>query len=103
VSSIDFSAEYHKQESSFRITPSAAYYLKTYKILPSEVKPTGPKSYIQKGDVKGFISAKSIVIGKPRQSVKPEPTKVEEKMAAPTKKPASGSSDGVYDKNNLRK
>jgi len=52
---LDFTSEYHKLEHSFRITPSAAYYLKTFQILPNEVKATGPKSYIQKGDVKKFI------------------------------------------------
>ena len=51
VTTIDFSKEYHSQEEKFKITPSAGYYLRTFEVLPSEVKASGPKNYIQKGDV----------------------------------------------------
>jgi hypothetical protein len=42
-------------EKKFRITPSAGFYLKTFHVLPNEVKATGPKNYIQKNDVLEFI------------------------------------------------
>jgi pyruvate/2-oxoglutarate dehydrogenase complex dihydrolipoamide acyltransferase (E2) component len=59
----DFENEYHAQEKKFRITPSAGFYLKTYQVLPSEVKASGPKTYIQKGDVLSFVKAQNIQKG----------------------------------------
>jgi hypothetical protein len=42
----DFDNEYYSQEKNFRIAPSAGFYLKTYQVLPSEIKASGPKAYI---------------------------------------------------------
>ena len=54
-SAVNFDEEYHKQESNYLIAPSAGWYLHSYKILPNEVKGSGPKNLIQKGDVLEFI------------------------------------------------
>jgi hypothetical protein len=35
----------------FNIAPAAGWWLRTYMILPTEVKSTGPKGFILKGDV----------------------------------------------------
>jgi pyruvate/2-oxoglutarate dehydrogenase complex dihydrolipoamide acyltransferase (E2) component len=68
VTELDFFNEYHSLESKYKIAPSAGYYLKTYQILPSEVKASGPKNFIQKGDVLSFITANKIQKGQKRQS-----------------------------------
>lgn len=83
--------------------------MKTFKILPNEVKPTGPKNYIQKGDVKSFIAAENITLNKPRavKGSAAAQAKQEEKKQTPAPQKAAatgkGQSDGVFDKNNLKK
>jgi hypothetical protein len=47
----------------FNISPSAGWWLRTYMILPSEVKSTGPKGYILKGDVLAYIALHNIAKG----------------------------------------
>lgn len=42
----DFENEYHNESKKFKIAPSAGFYLKTFQVLPSEVKASGPKNYI---------------------------------------------------------
>ena len=43
--------EHMIHSGQFKIAPSAGWWLRTYMILPTEVKSTGPKGYILKGDV----------------------------------------------------
>jgi len=47
----------------FKISPSAGWWLRTYMILPNEVKSTGPKGYILKGDVLAHINEHKIAKG----------------------------------------
>lgn len=83
VTELDFHNEYHALESKFKIAPSASYYLKTYHILPTEVKATGPKNFIQKGDVLKFISSQKLEKGQKRTQPKAVEPKVAPKVAAP--------------------
>jgi hypothetical protein len=40
----------------FNISPSAGLWLRTYMILPTEVKSTCPKGYILRGDILAHIT-----------------------------------------------
>ena len=94
-----------------QIAPSAGYYLQTYHILPNEVKPTGPKNFILKGDVLEFIKANKLQKGQPRAAAATTTStavKIEEK-SAPAKQaaktpvaPAKGN-NGDFDKFNPKK
>lgn len=64
----DFEHSYHEEAKKFKIAPAASFYLKTYQVLPSEVKASGPKSMIQKGDVLSFINSQKLVKGQRRAS-----------------------------------
>jgi len=48
----------------YKISPSAGWWLRTYMILPTEVKPTGPKGYLLKGDVLKHIEDNKLEKGK---------------------------------------
>jgi pyruvate/2-oxoglutarate dehydrogenase complex dihydrolipoamide acyltransferase (E2) component len=72
--------------------------MKTYEVMPSEVAATGPKNFIQKGDVLSYIQAKNLKKGVKKQAKAPAETP---KPAA--KQPGKPSSDGAFDKTNLFK
>ena len=48
----------------FKISPSAGWWLRTYMVLPNEVKSTGPKGYLLKGDVLQYIEDNKLEKGK---------------------------------------
>ena len=48
----------------FKISPSAGWWLRTYMVLPTEVKSTGPKGYLLKGDVLKHIEDNKLEKGK---------------------------------------
>ncbi|CDW83261.1 dihydrolipoyllysine-residue acetyltransferase component 1 of pyruvate dehydrogenase mitochondrial-like [Stylonychia lemnae] len=115
----DFETEYHKQESSYLIAPSAGFYLKSYQVLPSEVKASGPKNLIQKGDVLSFIKSSNIQKGQKRavdqssqnqqqqqasQTQQQTVQKEEKKQTQPQKQQSKGTpNDGTYDRFNIKK
>lgn len=47
----------------FLISPSAGWWLRTYMIMPNEVKSTGPKGYLIKGDVLKHIEVNKLEKG----------------------------------------
>ena len=51
----DFEDQYHKELSQYRVSPSASFYLRTYMLLPSVVKASGPMHIITKGDVLKYV------------------------------------------------
>lgn len=53
-------------DGSYKVAPSAGFYMRTYRVLPSEVQASGPKGYIQKGDVLGFVEKNNIQKGQVR-------------------------------------
>ena len=48
----------------FLISPSAGWWLRTYMIMPNEVKSTGPKGFLLKGDVLKHIEDNKLEKGK---------------------------------------
>ena len=80
----------------YRVAPAAGWWMRTYHILPSEVKPTGPKGFILKGDVLEHIEKNNIQKGvrvsavatKTAPSAAPVAPK---KPAAAAKKPMAGA------------
>lgn len=49
---------------SYKVAPAAGWWMRTYKILPTEVKATGPKGYIVKADVLAHIESNKLEKGK---------------------------------------
>jgi len=42
-------------DGSFKVSPAAGFYMRTYRVMPSEVAASGPKGYILKSDVLEYI------------------------------------------------
>lgn len=78
----------------FKIAPAAGWWLRTYMILPKEVKSTGPKGYILKGDVLKHIEDNKIQKGKRVDS-----PKTASKAATPKKSASSSTASPAYDPN----
>jgi len=48
---------------SIKVSPAAGWWMRTYLILPTELKATGPKGYITKGDVLAHIKKNNLQQG----------------------------------------
>ena len=72
----------------YLVAPAAGWWMRTYQILPSEVKATGPKGFILKGDVLEHIDKNKIQKGARVSAVAAAPTPAA-KPAAGAKKPAA--------------
>ena len=48
---------------SIKVSPAAGWWMRAYMVLPSEVKPTGPKGFILKSDVMEHIESNNLVLG----------------------------------------
>lgn len=70
MGSDDFFHELEKMihDGSYKVAPSAGFYMRTYRVLPSEVKASGPKGYIQKGDVLEFVEKNNLQKGQVRST-----------------------------------
>lgn len=55
-----FDATMASEMSKFKVSPAAGWWLRSYGVLPSQVPASGPKNYIQKGDVMKHIKAHSL-------------------------------------------
>lgn len=62
-------------DGQYKVAPSAGFYMRTYRVMPSEVKASGPKGYIQKGDVLEFVEKNKLKKGQARAAAaKAEPS-----------------------------
>ena len=83
---------------SIKVAPAAGWWMRTYMILPSEVKTTGPKGFILKGDVLDHIEKNKLQKGvrsgadvaKPAAAKKGDAPK---KPSAPKAQPKSQAAD----------
>ena len=83
----DYDAEFKVELSSGHISPAAAFHMRVNHLLPHDIKSTGPKGYITKGDVLNEIALHG---PGPRSGKTAAPQKSEKKVeAAPAKKPAA--------------
>jgi pyruvate/2-oxoglutarate dehydrogenase complex dihydrolipoamide acyltransferase (E2) component len=79
----------------YRVAPAAGWWMRTYQVLPSEVKATGPKGFILKGDVLEYIEKNGIKKGVRLSAVVTNtaaPVAPKKKPAPAPKKPMSGKS-----------
>jgi pyruvate/2-oxoglutarate dehydrogenase complex dihydrolipoamide acyltransferase (E2) component len=67
----------------YLVAPAAGWWMRTYQVLPSEVKATGPKGYILKGDVLEHIEKNKLQKGARISAAPAEPTPA----AKPAQKP----------------
>ena len=75
--------EHMLHEGKIKVSPAAGAWMRAYQILPTEVKATGPKGFILKGDVLNHIEMKSLIKGKRMGPAQPAAT-----TAAPAKSAA---------------
>jgi len=78
---------------TFKVAPAAGWWMRTYLILPSEVKATGPKGFILKGDVLEHIDKNKIQKGARVSAAPAAPTPAAKPAAA--KKPAAKKAAGA--------
>ena len=62
-----FDADLASESTKFKISPAAGWWLRSYAVLPSQVSASGPKGYIQKGDVLKHIKANNLSL-RPREA-----------------------------------
>ena len=88
VDSSDYAAKLQAElDSGIHVSPAAAWHLSKNHLLPSDVKPTGPRGYITKGDVLASVEAEG---PGPRKQATASPKKEKKaKKAKPAKKPAA--------------
>ena len=55
-----FEAELDQEMAKFRIAPAAGTYLRRFGVLPSQIKATGPRGHVLKGDVLQYIEANKL-------------------------------------------
>lgn len=67
------------------ISPSANFYMRSYFVLPSEVKGSGPKHIIQKEDVLKFVKENNLKIGQMKQMQASQTKPKEEKKKSEKK------------------
>ena len=79
----------------YLVAPAAGWWMRTYQILPSEVKATGPKGFILKGDVLEHIDQNKIQKGVRVSAVAAAPTPAAKPAAKKpaAKKAAAGSKE----------
>ena len=78
---------------NFKVSPAAAWWLRSYAVLPSQVPATGPKGYIVKGDVLKHIKTNNLSL-RPREAPVAPAKQPKQQKAAPkkaAKKPAGQS------------
>ena len=75
-----FDATLHSEMSMFKVSPAAGWWMRSYGVLPSQVPASGPKNYIQKGDVMKHIKAHNL-------SLRPQETTAAIPHVAPTEAP----------------
>jgi pyruvate/2-oxoglutarate dehydrogenase complex dihydrolipoamide acyltransferase (E2) component len=76
-------------DGQYKVAPSAGFYMRTYGVLPSEVPASGPKGYIQKGDVLDFVEKNKLVKGQIRSAPATAAPAAPKKPAAQKPKSAS--------------
>lgn len=85
----------------YLVAPAAAFYMRTYRVLPSEVEATGPKGRILRGDVLEFVEKNKIEKGRARDGSAGSGKKAADapKKAAKKDKAAGGAAQagGAYD------
>jgi len=90
ISMEDFMEQLNKvlHDGSFKVLPAAGWWMRAFMVLPSEVKPTGPKGHITKGDVLSFIEGNILVLGERKAAAEaaPKSSKPESKPAVAAKK-----------------
>lgn len=102
MGSEDFLHELDKMihDGTFKVAPSAGFYMRTYRVLPSELTPSGPKGYIQKGDVLAFVEKNNLQKGQVRSTAgagKASSPVAAPKQAPPKSKPAANLQSSAYD------
>ena len=100
VGTEDFLHELEKMlhDGPYKVAPSAGFYMRTYRVLPSEVEASGPKGYIQKGDVLDFVEKNKLQKGQVRGApAKSAPSSAASSPAAKKPKPAANLQSSAYD------
>ena len=67
ASGTGFDAQLAAEMPSFKVSPAASWWMRSYGVLPSQIKATGPRGYHTKGDVLAFIEANKITL-RPREA-----------------------------------
>jgi hypothetical protein len=80
---------------AFKIAPSAGWWMRTYMVMPSELKPTGPKGFILKSDVLEHIEANKLVKGERKEPVAP----AKKETKAPKKAAPQQAASAAFDPN----
>jgi len=84
----------------YMVAPAAAFYMRTYRVLPSEVVATGPKGIIVRSDVLDYVEKNKLEKGRMREGAAgagKKPTEAPKKAAKKEKPSAAGKSGGAYD------
>ena len=83
----------------YMVAPAAAFYMRTYRVLPSEVVATGPKGIIVRSDVLDYVEKHKLEKGRSRDGAAAQAKKPAEAAKKPAKKekPAAGGQSGAYD------
>lgn len=84
ASSTGFEASLHSEMSKMRVSPAAGWWLRAYGVLPSQVEASGPKGFLQKGDVLKHIKANNLSL-RPQESAAPPKAEEPKQKAAPKK------------------
>ena len=85
-------------DGQYKVAPSAGFYMRTYRVLPNEVEASGPKGYIQKGDVLGFVEKNKLEKGRERGSpAKAAKSGPEAKQSERKPQPAANLQSSAYD------
>jgi len=81
------------------VAPAAAFYMRTYRVLPSEVVATGPKGVIVRSDVLDFVEKHKLEKGRAREGTAASGKKPAEAAKKPAKKekPAAAGQSAAYD------
>ena len=61
-----FDATLAEEMSKLKVSPAAGWWMRSYGVLPSQIKATGPKGYFVKGDVLQYIQSKNLSL-RPRE------------------------------------
>ena len=83
----------------YMVAPAAAFYMRTYRVLPSEVVATGPKGIIVRSDVLDFVEKHKLEKGRAREGTAASGKKPAEAAKKPAKKEkpaAAGQSVALY-------
>ena len=60
ASPTSFADKIHHEMKNLKVAPSTWFYFLNYRVLPSQVKATGPRGYLTKADLINFITGNKL-------------------------------------------